>query len=303
MTADRPMTGEAPIDWSWAAADPEWIPPDVDADRASAARMYNYALGGKDNFAVDRAAMDRIAELFPDYAKLALANRGFLIRAVDAMARSGIDQFLDLGTGIPVSPSVHEVAQQVHPGARVVYVDKDPTVMAQNRALRGSYPGVLVARHDLRQPDALLADPKIQSWLDLDRPLGVVLTAVLHFVRSDLAPQMIARYRRILAPGSQIAISVACRDATPPALMRRLEQVYASLATPIVFRTAGQIEQLMDGLELQKPGLTDVTTWRSDGQPATLSMLAAVGRLLPRATWSFSPPAATSAVQASSLGA
>lgn len=267
-------------DWTWAAADPQWIPPDVDVDRPSPARMYNFALGGKDNFAVDREAVAQISELFPDYAALALANRSFLIRAVDAMARSGIDQFLDLGTGIPVSPSVHEVAQQVHPAARVVYVDKDPVVMAQNRALRGSYPGVVTACHDLRQPDVVLADPQIQTWLDLDRPLGVVLTSVLHFVRSDLAPQIIARYRRVLAPGSQIAISVPCRDATPPALMRRLEQVFATASTPVTFRSAAQIEQLLEGLELTEPGLADVTQWRTDGEPATLRMLAGVGRLL-----------------------
>jgi hypothetical protein len=281
MTADVPGPGQPQqLDWSWTAADPRWIPPDIDADRPSAARMYNYALGGKDNFAVDRDAVDRIAELFPDHADLALANRGFLIRAVDAMARSGIDQFLDLGTGIPVSPSVHEVAQQVHPDARVVYVDKDPIVMAQNRALRGSYPGVLTACHDLRQPDTLFADPQIQSWLDLDRPLGVVLTAVLHFVRSDLAPQMIGRYRRALAPGSQVAMSVACRDGTSPELMRRMEQVYATSATPVTFRSSAQIEQLMEGFELVEPGLTDVTMWRADGDPTSLSMLAGLGRLL-----------------------
>ena len=288
MTADRPATGPAAgsaaerqeTDWSWALADQDWIPPDIDADRPSPARMYNYTLGGKDNFAVDREAVGQIAELFPDYATLALANRSFLIRAVDAMARSGIDQFLDLGTGIPVSPSVHEVAQEVHPGARVVYVDKDPIVMAQNRALRGSYPGVLTAHHDLRHPDALFADAQIRGWLDFDRPLGVVLTAVLHFVRSDLAPQMITRYRRMLAPNSQVAISVACRDGTPPELIRRMEQVYATSSMPMNFRSTAQIEQLMEGLDLLEPGLTDVTTWRADGEPTTLSMLAGLGRML-----------------------
>ncbi len=283
MTADGPRAraGEADweTDWSWTVADPRWIPPDVDADRPSPARMFNYALGGKDNFAVDRDAVARISDVFPDYADLALANRSFLVRAVDDMARQGIDQFIDLGTGIPVSPSVHEVVQEVHPRARVVYVDQDPIVMAQNRALRGRYPGVLTARHDLRQPDALLADPAIRSWLDLDRPLGIVLTAVLQFVRGDLAPQMITGYRRMLTRGSAIAMSVACKDGTPPELMRRMEQVYATSAMPITFRSLAQVEQLMEGLDLAEPGLTDVTGWRTDGQPTTLKMLAGVGWL------------------------
>jgi S-adenosyl methyltransferase len=280
------------LDWSWTAADPRWIPPDIDVDRPSAARIYNYALGGKDNFEVDRRALAQIIELCPSYPALALANRGFLVRAVHTMARSGIDQFLDLGTGIPASPSVHDVAQLVHPHARVVYVDNDPLVIAQNRALRGTYPGVIAACHDLRQPNVLLADPLITSWLDFDRPVGVLLTSVLHFVRCDLAPQMVTRYRRALAPGSQIAISVACRDGTSPDLIRRLEEVFATSPTPMTFRSAAQIEQLLEGLELTGPGLIDVAQWQ-DGvnpavvsnaaaanEPAGLSMLAGLGRVV-----------------------
>jgi hypothetical protein len=280
-TSDLTSPSSPPeLDWNWTTADPDWIPPDIDSDRPSAARMYNYALGGKDNFAIDREAVATITEVFPDLQTLVLANRGFLIRAVDAMARDGIDQFIDVGTGVPVSPNVHETAQQIHPGARVVYVDNDPIVVAQNRALRGSYPGVLTARHDLRHPAALFADPQIQAWIDLDRPLGMIFTGVLQFVRSDLAPQMIARYRAALAPGSQVAMSLLCTDGTPAHVIRRMEQVYASSATPITFRSAAQIEQLMEGLELAQPGLTDVTTWRSDGTPATVSMLAGLGRIL-----------------------
>jgi hypothetical protein len=242
--------------------------------------MHNYALGGKDNFAVDRHAVLSMGELFPDYQALALANRGFLIRVVDAMAQDGIDQFIDLGTGVPVSPSVHEAAQQVHPQARVVYIDNDPIVIAQNRALRGSYPGVMTARHDLRHPASLLADPQIQAWLDLTRPVGLLFSGVLHFVRSDLAPQMIARYRRALAPGSQVAMSMMCSDGTPPEVIRRMEETYAMSATPLIFRSAAQIEQLMEGLSLVEPGWADVTTWRTEGTPTTVSMLGGLGRVV-----------------------
>jgi S-adenosyl methyltransferase len=279
MTATDPLADDAETDWSWTATDPGWIPPDIDADRPSSARMHNYALGGKDNFAVDRDAVLAISEVFPDYQALALASRAFLIRAVAAMAADGIDQFIDLGAGVPVSPSVHEAAQQVQAGAKVIYVDNDPIVIAQNRALRGSYPGVLTARHDLRHPATLFADPQVQNWIDLDRPVGLIFTGVLHFVRSDLAPQMIARYRRALAPGSQIAMSMLCADGTPADVIRRMEQTYAASATPINFRSVAQIEQLLEGVELADPGWTDVTAWRTQGQPTTVSMLAGLGRV------------------------
>jgi hypothetical protein len=265
-------------DWSWTDGDLDWIPPDIDTSRPSSARMYDYALGGKDNFEIDRAAVQSVTDLFPDYAQLALANRGFLVRSVDAMARSGIDQFIDLGAGIPTSPNVHQIATLVNPDARVVYVDNDPIVTAHNRALRGSQANVRTLGSDLRHPDALFGDPVVRDWLDLSRPVGVLFIAVLHFVRADLAPQMVARYRRELAPGSQIAMSVACSEGTPPLLMTKLEKAYADSATPIVFRSQDQIEELLADVDLAEPGVVDVTRWRHQGDdPTTVKMLAALG--------------------------
>ena len=214
----EPEAGRDPsteFDWSWTEDDPEWVPPEIDTSRPSPARMYDYALGGKDNFAVDRAAVEKVAQVLPDFRRLALDNRGFLVRAVRTMSDAGITQFLDLGTGIPTSPNVHEVAGELRPGSKVVYVDHDPIVVAHNRALRAVRNGVVTVQHDLRKPAAVLRDDLVQDILDPGRPLGVLFVAVLHFVRRDLAPEIIKQYRRAMAPGSCLAISAACRDDTP----------------------------------------------------------------------------------------
>jgi hypothetical protein len=169
--------------------------------------MYDYALGGKDNFEVDRTAVHAVGEIIPEFRDVALANRGFLIRAVETMARQGIEQFIDIGTGIPTSPNVHEIAQQLHPDARVVYVDNDPIVMAHNRALRARRPGVMTLQCDLRSPELIMQNPGVRKHLDFDRPIGLLFVAVLHFVRRDLAVEVVNQYRRSLPAGSYLVIS------------------------------------------------------------------------------------------------
>jgi hypothetical protein len=281
MTTAHPRDGEpeVEVDWAWTDDDSTWIPPEIDTDRPSPARMYDYALGGKDNFDVDRAAVARVAEIIPEFRAVALANRGFLIRAVDTMARLGIDQFIDVGTGIPTSPNVHEVAQQLHPDAQVVYIDNDPIVMAHNRALRSRRPGVLTLLRDLREPASVMESPEVRKHLDFDRPIGLLFVAVLHFVRRDLGVEVVNQYRRALPAGSYIGISTACADGMDARLITRLEQVYAQSPAPMVLRTTDQVEQLFEGLDLVKPGLTDVTQWREDGQPLPIRILSGVGKV------------------------
>ncbi len=241
--------------------------------------MYDYALGGKDNFDVDRAAVLAVGEIIPEFRQVALANRGFLIRAVETMARQGIDQFIDIGTGIPTSPNVHEIAQQLHPDARVVYVDNDPIVMAHNRALRARRPGVMTLQCDLRQPETVMANPQVRAHLDFTRPIGLLFVAVLHFVRRDLGVEVVNRFRRELPAGSYVGISTACADGMEAELINRLEQVYSKSPAPMVLRTTDQVEQLFEGLDLLDPGLTDVTRWRNDGNPLPIRILSGVGKV------------------------
>ena len=244
-------------------------------------RIYDYLIGGKDNFAADRAAAEKMMQSMPNVREAALANRGFLVRAVETMAGAGITQFLDLGTGLPTSPNVHEVARRTTPDARVVYVDNQPVVTMFNRALRESTPGVVAVEQDLREPHAVLADPDLRQNLDLDQPLGLLLVAVLHFVDTDAAAEAVSAYVRRLAPGSMMAISVACADDLNAPDLIRIRRIYENSPTPFVFHNTAQVTAMFDGLELLEPGLVDVSQWRHDGSLLTysgMSFLAGVAR-------------------------
>ena len=279
MTSGRSMDdGESDFDWSWSDEDPTWMPPDIDITKPSPARMYDYALGGKDNFEIDRKAVEQVATVLPDFRHLAQVNRLFLQNAVQIMAEAGITQFVDIGTGIPTSPNVHEMARGVHPHAKVVYVDNDPIVMAHNRALRAKVDGVITVQHDARDPDSIIRDPAVRQLIDFDQPVGLLFIAVLHFVRRDLAADVLMRFRQSVSSGSYIAISTACADGMDPAVVTKVEGVYQNAAAQIVFRTGAQIEQLFEGLELIEPGLTDVTKWRIDEPTPEIHVTAGVGR-------------------------
>jgi S-adenosyl methyltransferase len=280
MTTAQPNDGEPEVDWAWTDDDSTWIPPDVNTELPSPARMYDYALGGKDNFTVDREAVERVGEIVPDFRSVALANRGFLVRAVSALTEMGIAQFIDLGTGIPTSPNVHEVAQALNPDARVVYVDNDPIVMAHNRALRAPRPGVLALDRDLRQPTSVMDNKALHEHLDFDRPIALLFIAVLHFVRRELATEVVKQFRRALPTGSYLAISTASSDGMERALIDRLEAVYARSPAPFVLRSTAQVEQLFEGVELVEPGLVDVTQWRNPGSPLPIRILSGVGKIV-----------------------
>lgn len=274
------QTGANPeFDWSWTDEDDSWVPPAVDPSVFSVARVYDYFLGGKDNFAADRAAAEQIMAMVPELPSMARANREFLVRAVRFLAESGVRQFIDLGTGIPTSPSVHEVAREIVPDAKVVYVDIDPVVVVHNRALLATVPGVITLQHDLRQPDAVLADSHVRQLIDFDEPVGLLMVAVLHFVGHDTAPGILSRYRTALAQGSYLVIDVACRDGMAMADVVKLEGMYANSSAPLVLRTGAQIEELFDGLELVEPGITEFTQWRASGPVCSVRGLAGVGRI------------------------
>jgi hypothetical protein len=265
----RPDAGatEPDFDWAWDQT-PDYAPPPVDVSRPSVARMYDYFLGGKDNYPVDRAAAASMIEAVPNVELIARANRAFLVRSVTCLAADhGIDQFLDLGAGIPTPPNVHETAREVNRDTRVVYVDNDPIVLTHHRAQLSSVPHVTAVSADVRDPAAVLQHPAVTGMLDLTRPVGLLCVAVVHFIEHDIAPAMMRAYQAALAPGSAVVISALCRDTIPDHLARQAEDIYARSSAAAVSRSRAQIDALFDGLTYVPPGLTDIALWRNSGPP------------------------------------
>jgi len=257
--------------------------PRFDPSVPSPARMYDYYLGGKDNFPADREAAELALSVVPFGREVARANRQFLTRAVTAMARSGIGQFIDLGTGLPTRPNVHEVARSVHPDARVLYVDNDPMVCSHARALLATNDGVAAIQGDIRMPQAILNDPVTCTLIDFTRPVGVLFVAVLHFLTGDDQPwEQVAAFRWRMTGGSMLAVSHVTSDGTPPDVQATIRDVYAEASAPAVFRTRPEIESFFGGLDLMEPGLVEVGAWRSlrPSPPAPLRFLGGVARII-----------------------
>lgn len=241
------------------------VPDGVDVTRPSIARIYDYLLDGKDNFAVDRAAAEHLMQSRLDPKRLSLANRGFLRRAVRFLAQQGISQYLDLGSGLPTSPSVHEVARDFSPGARVVYVDHDPIVVAHNDALLATRDGVITIREDVRDPDAVLANDELAGCLDFSKPVAVLLLGVLHFIsEAEDAPGIIARFRERMAPGSYLMMSVGTSDGADPEMLAEATDTYAGARMPFTLRSRAQILDLFEGFDLVEPGLVSLPEWRPE---------------------------------------
>jgi SAM-dependent methyltransferase len=266
---------------------PTWAPDDVDIERPSAARMYDYYLGGSHNFAADRELAEEYMRVLPDMPHIARAQRALLYRALTNLCALGVDQFLDLGSGIPTGGSVHEITRALNPAARTVYVDSDPVAVAHSTALLADAPHAAVIHADLRNPGEILRNPILTGHLDLSRPVAVLLIAVLHFVPdTDDPARIVAAYRQGTAPGSYLAITHATSDYKPE-LARRAEDVYARADYQIFYRGRQQILDMMAGYKLLAPGLVDMINWRPDptdgpdpldGDVARYSGYAAVGR-------------------------
>jgi hypothetical protein len=226
------------------------------------ARMYDYYLGGKDNFEVDRIAAEKAMTAVPDARRVVQTNREFLVRVVAMMADSGIDQFIDLGTGYPTSPNVHEIARERQPGAQIVYVDNDPVVVNHNRALR-ERPGVVAIAGDVREPEGILASPALTAAIDFTRPVGVLFFAVLHFVPDALRPAgIVAAFQRRMVPGSMLAISHATGADMADSAVHTVEDAYKSASAPAIFRDPSGIAALFGGWPIMPPGVVEVTKWR-----------------------------------------
>jgi SAM-dependent methyltransferase len=236
---------------------------------ANVARVYDALLGGKDNYAADRAAARQLVAAVPSAARAARANRSFLGRAVRYLAGQGITQYLDIGSGLPTQGSVHQAAHEVSPAARVVYTDIDPVVVAHSRALladspAASSPKVTVLDADLRYPRNLITSREIRNHLDLAEPIGLLLVAVLHFLTDTDRPHDIVRcLAGRLAPGSYIVVSHGTADHISPGAARAAASVYDRASAPGIARSRDEIARFLDGLELIPPGLTDVAAWRA----------------------------------------
>jgi hypothetical protein len=228
------------------------------------ARIYDYLLGGKDWFPADEAAAKELLALVPEAHAGARENRAFLGRAVRYLAgEARIRQFLDVGTGMPTQGNVHEVAQAVDPDARVVYVDHDPVVHVHANALLAE-PTTAAVLADLREPERITQHPKTRALLDLDRPVAVLLVAVLHFVTDDEDPAgIVGHLRDALPPGSFLVVSHATGDFRPE-VADEVTAVYERASAPLVLRSRAQVAALFHGFELLPPGLVQPAAWRPD---------------------------------------
>ncbi|MET9458144.1 SAM-dependent methyltransferase [Streptomyces canus] len=234
--------------------------PGIDTSRPHPARVYDWWLGGKDNYPVDEALARKILEVDPTVVRGARANRRFMHRAVRTAAEAGVRQFLDIGTGIPTEPNLHQVAQEIAPESKVVYADNDPIVLRHAQALLHSTPeGATTYVHaDVRDPDAILR-PAAET-LDFSEPVALSLVALTHYLDDD-AYGLLKRYVAELAPGSFVILSQVTPDLSPEAVQRAAEQFRRS-GTPFFPRSLAEFSRFFDGLELLDPGVIPVSGWR-----------------------------------------
>ncbi|MFG1811046.1 SAM-dependent methyltransferase [Streptomyces sp. NPDC049040] len=253
----------------------------IDTSRPHPARMYDYFLGGRDNYEVDREAAQRVVDVFPDIVPTTRANRRFMHRAVRRLAESGIRQIIDIGTGIPTSPNTHQVAHEVSEDIRVAYVDNDPIVAAHAGAhlLGAGNTGFFLA--DLRDPESILKHPTIGGMIDFDQPVGLMLVAVLHFIKDEEDPAaLVAAYRDALPAGSRLVLTHATTDFHPPeAGVEEAKDVYKDrgATATVTTRTYEQIMPFFDGFELTDPGLVQIPLWHPDGPLPSAEELGHVG--------------------------
>lgn len=239
---------------------------EFDTQKAHSARMYDYYLGGKDNYPADRDAASKVLEAFPETAQAARTNREFAQRAVRYAAQHGVRQFLDIGTGIPTEPNLHNAVQAVDQHCRVVYADHDPLVLAHAEALMiGSEEGCTAyVPADIRDPELILGSEKFLSVIDLSEPVALNLAAILHFVPDEQgtsAHDIVRTYMDAFAPGSYLSISHASSDLNPEAF-EKVVKVYEANGMPVPLRDKATVTRFFDGLELVEPGIVPPHRWR-----------------------------------------
>jgi hypothetical protein len=266
------------------AGDRQDLPPEIPLGVPTAARMYDAALGGKDNFEVDRAANEKMYSIVGESVArgTALENRLFLARAVKYLANEcGIRQFLDLGSGLPTARNTHEIAQEADPRSKVVYVDIDPIVAVHGRALLAA-DNTRIITADMREPETVLDNPATRELIDFNEPVAVLFVAVFHFMPPPDDPAaVVAAFRAQQAPGSYVTIAHLTTDGMSENEQQGWHAGFAGATNRLALRDEKEIRGLFDGYELVEPGLVRPHLWRpeDDGSPRTTSLFAGVGRL------------------------
>ena len=249
-----------------------------DPTKPNIARVWDYWLGGRDNFAADRELARKMLEVHPLSARMARENRQFLGRAVSHVAACGIRQFIDVGAGLPTAVNTHDIAREFDPEARVAYVDNDPVVISHARSLLAKSPGVIAVPGDMRDPERILADERLTELIDLTEPTCVILSGVLHFADAGTARDVTATFARALVPSSYLIISVGSGN---PSEGENFTSAYT--AAQIYIHTQEQVLSFFDGLDLVEPGVIAVRGWYGERpapniKPRTATFLAGVAR-------------------------
>ncbi|MER7083480.1 S-adenosyl methyltransferase [Saccharopolyspora kobensis] len=256
------------MEWAAKRSADQRPPVDLRTDVPHSARIYDYLLGGRDNFAADRDAAGSITADWPNLPKSMRANRDFMCRVTRFLAERGYRQFLDVGTGLPTSPNLHEVAQSVDPGSRVLYVDNDPIVLVHARALLTSTPEGRTAYvdADLHQPSAILGSAEFAETFDLDEPVVLSLLAIVHFIPDDdEAIELVRRMVEPLPSGSALALSMTT-EVSAPDEVRRGVAAYNANGIPLKSRTKAEVERFFDGMDVLDPGVVLVNHWHPDAE-------------------------------------
>ena len=250
---------------------------DLSVDQPNSARMYDYFLGGAANFAVDRTAAEQLTALIPDTETWAQANRSFLGRAVTDLCHRGIDQFLDLGSGVPTKGNVHEIAHRHNPAARIAYVDYDAVAVHHaGRLLDEAEDRVTVTQADISDPARVLAAPGVGGLLDFTRPVAVLAVALLHFIPDAQDPAgVLAAYRQACVSKSALVVSHMSQVTLTDEQVGGVYGTYADTPTPVTWRSPTAIEQLLAGYQLVQPGLVLLDHWRPDTPVSTAQAAAA----------------------------
>ncbi|WP_433635539.1 SAM-dependent methyltransferase [Nocardia sp. CA-120079] len=260
-------------------AEADRAPVRLDPSKPNAARVYNYLLGGKDNYEVDQRVAERMLAVAPDTKTTAWFSRKFLLNAVEEAARQGIRQFVDIGCGLPVSPYVHEIAQKVDPSARVVMIDYDPVVYVHANALLSGTSGVTSILGDVRRTDEVIEKARTEGRIDFDQPVAILIVGVLHFVMDDEHPaEIVARLRDVMAPGSILVFTHGSVETHLEFVAQATGDTDGSSAQ-VQFRAPDMVAAYLDGFEVLEPGLVPVQDWLDDNLPRTkLVLLGGVGR-------------------------
>jgi hypothetical protein len=261
-----------------------WMYPGVDIERPNAARVYDALLGGTHNFAADRDVARNMTAIEPGMRDVAKANRAFLRRAVRSLAEAGVRQFLDIGSGVPTEGNVHEIARTVAPESRVVYVDTDPVAIAHSKSILAGDDKSAIIEADLREPEAILGHSEARRLIDFDRPVGLLLVAVLHFIRDEENPgDLVKRLTRPLTSGSYLTISHATFDRRSASAVEAIRKLFTNATASANFRGRTAISAFFDGFDLVEPGLVFNSQWRPDSpapfidQPERSGAYAGVG--------------------------